>query len=145
MRKFAFVTLSDPTGEYEVLFPPESLRKNRDHLEPGRSIILKVRTKGREGEVRFFGDDAMPLAGSLRTDDMGLRVHVSAQIIDLVGVAQASGRVQGAQWRRDQPDATDLVGEGEVEVKLPARYNARCPSARLAEDHARRVLYFEDV
>lgn len=25
-EKFAFVTLSDPTGEYEVLFPPESLR-----------------------------------------------------------------------------------------------------------------------
>jgi DNA polymerase-3 subunit alpha len=37
--RFAFVSLSDPTGEYEVLFPPESLRKCRDVLEPGRAVV----------------------------------------------------------------------------------------------------------
>ena len=142
-EKFAFVTLSDPTGEYEVLFPPESLRKNRDHLEPGRSILLKVRTKGREGEVRFFGDDAMPLAGSLRTDDMGLRVHVSAQIIDLADLRErleASKTPKGGEIVL----AGDLGGEGEIEVKLPARYTL--------DAHLRGwlktlpgVMYFEDV
>jgi DNA polymerase-3 subunit alpha len=35
-ERFAFVTLSDPTGEYEVLFPPEALRRCRDVLEPAR-------------------------------------------------------------------------------------------------------------
>ena len=51
--KFAFVTLSDPTGEYEVLFPPESLRRCRDLLEPGRPVLIKVRAKaqGRRGAL----------------------------------------------------------------------------------------------
>jgi DNA polymerase-3 subunit alpha len=142
-EKFAFVTLSDPTGEYEVLFPPESLRKNRDHLEPGQSILLKVRSKGRDGEVRFFGDDAMPLAGSLRTDDMGLRVHVSSQVIDLTDLRarlEESKTAKGGEITL----ASDLGGEGEIEVKLPARYNL--------DAHLRGwlktmpgVLYFEDV
>ncbi|MGZ3306085.1 MAG: DNA polymerase III subunit alpha, partial [Asticcacaulis sp.] len=142
-EKFAFVTLSDPTGEYEVLFPPESLRKNRDHLEPGQSIILKVRSKGRDGEVRFFGDDATPMAGSLKTDDMGLKVHVSAQVIDLDDLRtrlEASKSPSGGEISL----ASDLGGEGEVEVKLPARYSL--------DAHLRGwlktmpgVLYFEDV
>jgi DNA polymerase-3 subunit alpha len=142
-EKFAFVTLSDPTGEYEVLFPPESLRKNRDHLEPGQSILLKVRAKGREGEVRFFGDDAMPLAGSLRTDDMGLRVHVSAQVIDLVDLKTRLEESKGPKGG-EIILAGDLGGEGEIEVKLPARYTL--------DAHLRGwlktlpgVLYFEDV
>ena len=142
-EKFAFVTLSDPTGEYEVLFPPESLRKNRDHLEPGKSILLKVRTKGREGEVRFFGDDAMPLAGSLRTDDMGLRVHVSAQVIDLADL-RTRLEVSKAPNGGEISLLGDLGSEGEIEVKLPARYTL--------DAHLRGwlktlpgVRYFEDV
>ncbi len=142
-EKFAFVTLSDPTGEYEVLFPPESLRKNRDHLEPGQSILLKVRCKGRDGEVRFFGDDAMPLAGNLKTDDMGLKVHVSAQIVDLAllrAKLEESKSPQGGEISL----ATDLAGEGEVEIKLPARYNL---DGRLRGwlKTMPGVLYFEDT
>ena len=66
-EKFAFVTFSDPTGEYEVLFPPESLRKCRDLLEPGKAVVLKVRAKASEGEVRFFGDDVEPVERRWRT------------------------------------------------------------------------------
>ena len=48
--KFAFVALSDPTGEYEVLFPPESLRRRREALEPGRAVCIKVRAKATTGK-----------------------------------------------------------------------------------------------
>ncbi len=142
-EKFAFVTLSDPSGEYEVLFPPESLRKNRDHLEVGASIVLKVRCKGKEGEVRFFGDEAGPMAASLKTDDMGLKVHVSAQVIDLAELktyledsrAQSGGEISLL---------SDISGEGEIEFKLPARYNLDAHlRGRLKAMPG--VLYFEDV
>ena len=59
--KFAFVTLSDPTGEYEVLFMPESLRAHRELLEPGKAIVFKARAEATEGEVRFYGDDRSSL------------------------------------------------------------------------------------
>ena len=60
-EKFAFVTFSDPTGEFECLFPPEQLRKCREVLEPGAVGHGAVSApRRREGEVRFFGDDAEP-------------------------------------------------------------------------------------
>ncbi len=120
-EKFAFVTLSDPSGEYEVLFPPESLRKNRDQLEPGQSIVLKVRSKGRDGEVRFFGDDAMPMANAFNTGDMGLKVHVSAQVIDLVALKEQLEKAK-APAGGGITLASSLNGEGDIEVKLPYRY-----------------------
>lgn len=142
-EKFAFVTLSDPTGEYEVLFPPESLRKNRDNLEPGTSIVLRVRSKGRDGEVRFFGDDATPLAATLSTNDMGLRVHVSAQVIDLAllrtYLEEAKGKTGG-----EITLLSDLSGQGEIEVKLPQRYSLDA-TLRGRLKAMPGVSYFEDV
>jgi DNA polymerase-3 subunit alpha len=94
-EKFAFVSLSDPTGEYEVLFPPESLRKCRDVLEPGKAVAIKVRAKARDGEVRFFGDDAEPIEKAIENVVAGLRVHLSP----------FSGRDRGAEApARTRPD-----------------------------------------
>src|SRR5271163_4465589 len=76
-EKFAFVSLSDPTGEYEVMFPPESLRRCRDALEPGKAVVIKVRAKASEGEVRFFGDAAEPLDTAIASLAANLRVHLS--------------------------------------------------------------------
>ncbi|MBW8734315.1 MAG: DNA polymerase III subunit alpha, partial [Asticcacaulis sp.] len=141
-EKFAFVTLSDPTGEYEVLFPPESLRKNRDHLEPGNSIVLKVRSKGRDGEVRFFGDEAAPMASSLNTSDMGLRVHLG-QVVDLAQLRtflEESKSPQGGEISL----FGEVGGEGEIELKLPQRYRLDA-QLRGRLKSLPGVLYFEDV
>jgi DNA polymerase-3 subunit alpha len=142
-EKFAFVTLSDPSGEYEVLFPPESLRKNRDQLEVGNSIILKVRCKGRDGEVRFFGDEASQLSSILNTGDMGLKVHVSAQIIDL---AQLRGQLETSASQTGGVISllSDMGGEGQIEVKLPQRYSLDA-NLRGRLKAMPGVLYFEDV
>ena len=120
-EKFAFVTLSDPSGEYEVLFPPESLRKNRDHLEPGQSIVLKVRCKGRDGEVRFFGDEAGPMAATLNTGSMSLKVHVSSA----VDLPQLKTHLEAAKVANGGGVTLmgSLSGQGEIEVRLPHRYN----------------------
>jgi DNA polymerase III subunit alpha len=126
-----------------VLFPPESLRKNRDYLEPGGSIVLKVRCKGRDGEVRFFGDEASLMATSLKTDEMGLKVHVSAQIVDLARLKarlEESSSPNGGEIRL----MSDLGGAGEVEFKLPARYNLDA-QLRGSLKMMPGVLYFEDV
>ncbi|PTS88388.1 DNA polymerase III subunit alpha, partial [Caulobacter sp. HMWF009] len=82
-ERFAFVSLSDPTGEYEVLFPPEALRKCRDVLEPGKSVAIKVRAKARDGEVRFFGDDAEPIEKAIENVVAGLRVHLSPSATEI--------------------------------------------------------------
>jgi DNA polymerase-3 subunit alpha len=58
-----------------VLFPPETLRKCRDLLEPARRCRIKVRAKASDGEVRFFGDDVEPVEKAIENVVAGLRVH----------------------------------------------------------------------
>ncbi len=119
--KFAFVALSDPTGEYEVLFPPEVLRKHRDLLEAGSAIVLRVRAKAADGEVRFFGDDAEPLARAIEGAVAALRVHLqprSSEIDALKRRLTESASERGGEITLIAP----LDAGREVELRLPGRY-----------------------
>jgi DNA polymerase-3 subunit alpha len=98
-EKFAFVTFSDPTGEYEVLFPPEQLRKCRDLLEPGRALSLKVRAKASDGEVRFFGDDVEPVEKAVENVVAACACHVARERRDR-GAEEAAGDVRTAAAAR---------------------------------------------
>ena len=120
-EKFAFVTLSDPTGEYEVLFPPETLRKCRDLLEPGRAIAIKVRAKAKDGEVRFFGDDAEPVERAVENATAGLRLHMAPRSVEIEALKRRLENV--ANPRGGEIVLTAIVDGGrEVEVKLPGRF-----------------------
>lgn len=59
-KKFAFVALSDTSGEYEVLFTEKILMANRDDLTPGNLIQVKVKAEGGDGEVRLFAEGVTP-------------------------------------------------------------------------------------
>ncbi len=142
-EKFAFVTLSDPTGEYEVLFPPESLRKCRDLLEPGKAVAIKVRAKARDGEVRFFGDDAEPVDKAVENAVAGLRVHVaprSAEIEALKRRLENVGNPRGGEIIL----VANVERGREVELKLPGRFTLDA-SVRGALKTAPGVMFVEDI
>jgi len=141
--KFAFVSMSDPTGEFEVLFPPESLRKCREVLEPGKAVVIRVRAKARDGEVRFFGDDAEPVDRSIEAVAAGLRVHVSSQSAEIESLKQRLTRA--ASQRGGEVILVAGIGGGrEIEVKLPGFYSLDA-SLRGALKTAPGVVYLEDV
>jgi DNA polymerase-3 subunit alpha len=142
-EKFAFVSLSDPTGEYEVLFPPEALRRRRDFLEPGAHIVIKARAKSSEGDVRFFGDDAEPLERMIETAVASLRVHLSASAADASALRQ---RLKPATsgGGGDIVLVAGFPGGREVELKLPGRYVLDA-AARGALKTAPGVSFLEDA
>ncbi|MCE3290841.1 MAG: polymerase subunit alpha, partial [Caulobacter sp.] len=141
--KFAFVSMSDPTGEYEVLFPPESLRKCREVLEPGKAVVIRVRAKAKDGEVRFFGDDAEPVDRSIEAVAAGLRVHVSAGSTEIDSLKQRLTRA--ASQRGGEVILVAGIGGGrEIEMKLPGFYSLDA-SLRGALKTAPGVAYLEDV
>jgi DNA polymerase-3 subunit alpha len=143
-ERFAFISLSDPTGEYEVLFPPESLRRCRELLEPGRSISLKVRAKAQDGEVRFYGDEAEPIEKTVEAAAAALRIHVSARSAEVDALKQ---RLQSAAAQRGGGEVLLVAGLGEgreVEVKLPGRFTLDA-ALRGALKTAPGVMYLEDV
>jgi DNA polymerase-3 subunit alpha len=139
--KFAFVSMSDPSGEYEVLFPPESLRKCRDILEPGKSVILRVRAKAKDGEVRFFGDDAEPMDKAMEGVAAGLRVHLAPDAdLELLKKRLGVETDRGGEVSLIAP-----LGPGrEVEMKLPGRF-ALDAALRGALKTAPGVRLLEDV
>jgi DNA polymerase-3 subunit alpha len=141
--KFAFVTLSDPTGEYEVLFPPEVLRRCRELLEPGKSIVLKVRAKAGDGEVRFFGDDAEPLERAIEGAIAAVRVHVQSRSVEIEALKkkiETSASPKGGEIIM----VAGLPLGREIEMRLPGRY-ALDASLRSALKTAPGVAYLEDV
>ncbi|WP_411287549.1 DNA polymerase III subunit alpha [Phenylobacterium sp.] len=120
-EKFAFVTFSDPTGEYEVLFPPENWRKCRDLLEPGKAVAITVRARAKDGEVRFFGDSAEPVEKAVENVVAGLRVHLAPRSAEIEAL---KARLEGVASGRGGEIVlvAGLGGGREVEMKLPGRF-----------------------
>jgi DNA polymerase-3 subunit alpha len=142
-EKFAFVTLSDPTGEYEVLFPPEALKRCRDALEPGKAVSIMVRAKASEGEVRFFGDSAEPVEKAVANVIAGLRVHVAPRSAEIEALKRRLEGVTNA--RGGEIILVAGLGAGrEVEVKLPGRFTLD-GAVRGAIKTAPGVVFIEDL
>jgi DNA polymerase-3 subunit alpha len=142
-EKFAFVTLSDPTGEYEVLFPPESLRRCREALEPGRAVSVKVRAKANDGEVRFYGDEAEFIEQTLEGAIASLRIHLSPRSTEIEALKK---RLETASSSRggEVTLIAGMDGGREVELRLPGRFNLDA-ALRGALKTAPGVMFLEDV
>ena len=143
-EKFAFVTFSDPTGEFECLFPPEQLRKCREVLEVGASIMVRVRAKSADGEVRFFGDDASRLDKLIDDGELGLRIHVSARGADPAALRSRLDRAKSEGKGGEVSLIASLDGRREVELKLPGLYRLDA-ALRGALKSAPGVVLLEDA
>ena len=60
-RRFAFVNISDPTGDFEVLVGEDLLVANRSILEAGALVEMNVKAEDREGEIRLFANSVASL------------------------------------------------------------------------------------
>ena len=140
--KFAFVTMSDPTGEYEVLFQAEVLRRCRDLLEPGGSIVITVRAKASDGEVRLYGEDAETLDRAIEKVASGLRIHISPAVAEIeVLKARLQPAVTGGG---PVVFVAAFPGGREVEMRLPGRFHLE-PAVRRALKVAPGVAFVEDL
>jgi DNA polymerase-3 subunit alpha len=142
-EKFAFVTFSDPTGEYEVLFPPEALRRCRELLEPGKAVAITVRASAKDGEVRFFGDSAEPVEKAVENVVAGLRVHVAPRSAEIEALKR---RLEGVTNARGGEIVlvAGIGGGREVEMRLPGRFSLE-PAVRGALKTVAGVVFVEDI
>jgi DNA polymerase III subunit alpha len=121
-EKFAYVTFSDPTGEYEVMYPPESWRRLRELLEPGKALAIKVRVRTRDGEVRFFGEEAELVEQAVEHLTTGLRVHVTARSAEIAALKARLEQIQGPKGGGEILLVAGLGDGREVELKLPGAF-----------------------
>jgi DNA polymerase-3 subunit alpha len=117
-KRFAWLTLSDPSGEFEVLVNPDTLQSSRDALEVGASVLINASIDDKEEQLRFFADNVEVLGDAPAAD--GLRVRLSVEALESVKArldrAADSARGEGVVH------LILAVSDGsEAELRLPGR------------------------
>jgi DNA polymerase-3 subunit alpha len=107
--KFAIVTLSDPSGEYELFVSGELLETARDTLEVGGRVICRVRVRRVDEELRFSMDSVKELTKASIGNHETLLVRISAD----APLERIAGIAQGL---RKSPSQNAL---GEIHIEIP--------------------------
>ncbi|MEP1230271.1 MAG: DNA polymerase III subunit alpha [Litorimonas sp.] len=135
-KRFAFVNISDPTGEFEVLVSDQILSARRELLEAGKLVQLRVKAERGESEVRLFTDSV----DALSTTQSSGRSHANGQKPSSQSSGAASNsrpqkepKVEGLKIRLRNVDIETL---DELERTLIALKNAPYLSAGYIEIYA---------
>lgn len=122
--KFAFLTISDPTGELEMMVFNEGLQQYGDLLQPGRALALTVTAKMNGEELRLNLDRAIELESARLSKPSGsliVRLAPGANPADLAGVVRRLEQLA-------DPDRGAIVVEMMLEdgrvvtLRLPQTY-----------------------
>ena len=119
---FAFVSLSDPSGQYEVVVFSEVLNAGRELLQPGRSVVLNVEIERKEDEVRLMGQGVRSVEEVVAGTAAGLKIFVDTpEPLEAI----RSGLPAGGKGLV----SLILLGTGgrEVEIELPGRFAVSPP------------------
>ncbi len=128
-KPFAWVELSDQSGEFEITMFSETLNASRDFLESGAMVLAGVTVEDRDGDVRFTCESLRGLDAAAAASVSQLRVSVSSQSA-LEGLKRRLGSVKPASAREaGSVVVTMRLPESgrEVEVALPG--SAACTPA----------------
>ncbi|MDQ2066940.1 DNA polymerase III subunit alpha [Xinfangfangia sp. CPCC 101601] len=120
-NRFAFVQLSDPTGLYEVTVFSDTLEAARDHLEPGKNVVLTVRADPDGDGVKLLANSAAPIdAVAEQAGAQPIRIHLNRPeaITSLASLLSSVKGRNAAQVTLCLPDADGR----EIDVLLPNRY-----------------------
>ncbi|HUO98782.1 MAG TPA: DNA polymerase III subunit alpha [Rhizomicrobium sp.] len=115
-QMYAFVSLSDSTGMYEVMFFPEVLAASRHLLDAGKSVLLKCSAAWEGDELKLRAVWVKDLDAEAAQAGEGLRVKLdtSVSLNDFAGLLRTPGK----------GSVTVVVPGGpgeEVEISLPKR------------------------
>ncbi len=146
-NRFAFVQLSDPTGQYEVTMFSDALEASRDNLDTGTQIVIGVEATMEAEQLKLLGrsvmlaDMAVANAGS-----SGLRVFLGdvaaiSTVSDILNNAIKDG-VKGG--RGPIMFTIDDIELGEIDVELEAQFPVT-PQIRSALRSLTGVIEVQEV
>jgi DNA polymerase III subunit alpha len=136
---FAFVTLSDPTGRFEVVIFSEELNNYRDLLEPGRSVVIGVEIDRTGEDVRLRAQSVRPVDEVAATAADGLKIFLDTP------EPLESIKTRLPEKGRGVVSLVLLAGHGrEVEVELKERFHIT-PPVRSAIQAVQGVVDVQDI
>ena len=75
-KKFCYLALSDPTGDYEVFIGDELLGRYREILVAGALVEVQVSVDEREGELKIFGNSISSLDSEMQQSLKGIVIRL---------------------------------------------------------------------
>jgi len=120
-NKFAFLTLSDMSGVYEVMLFSEILSRSRDYLEVGKSILLSADAETKEDSIRLTVQDIKPLDDILidKVHEIALILEHSNQMDALKLALDRAGQGKSSVTITIHSPEIDKM----VKLRLPQMYN----------------------
>ncbi len=118
-NRFAFVTLSDSSGVYEVVVFSEVLASARELLESNQPLLLEVTVDLQGDEMKLMAQKFSPLDVAAENTSPGLKIYLrEAEPLDhLKNILEQQGRGRG----RVMVIVETEQGE-EVSIQLPEAY-----------------------
>jgi DNA polymerase-3 subunit alpha len=142
-NRFAFVSLSDPTGLYEVTVFSDTLEAARDVLEPGMNVVLTVEANLEGETLKLLARGAQPIDQvAAEAGAQALRIHLNrAEAVP--SIAALLARVEGRNRAQITLCVADAAGR-EIDLALPKPFPVT-PQIRGAIKAMQGVVMIEDM
>ena len=134
--KFAFLTLSDPSGEVEMMVFPETLSQNYDLLQVGNAVAITVGVKRNAEEIKLNAERVLKLEAARLSKAMGalkIRLAVGAFVGDLAGVVEHLTKLQDLE-KGELLIEMPLEDGRVVTMKLPSTYTIGLSAQRALKE-----------
>jgi len=141
-RRFAYVMLSDPQGDFEVFVSAKTLEKFRDKLIPGKIWIVRSSAENRDGDVRFFLENLNSIEEMQSVQVSGLVVFIENSEV----AAEISNSLQSLGLNREQAfgelQIVSSLSDGRL-VKL--NVGKKLPIGRAAQSVLRGITGVQSI
>ena len=141
---FAFITLSDPTGQYEATAFSEALDASREHLTVGSLVAATVSIEREDGQLRLLAQALRPIDDIVANNEAGLRIFVEKPEACMGLKTRLDDVEQPAYKQGGEVSLVVMSAEREVEMRLPGKY-AINPRVAGAIKAVPGVLHVEEV
>ncbi len=145
-NRYAYLNLSDPSGEYEVFVGENLLVKSRDFLQTGTLLELQVKLDMRDGELRLTANSVRPLANaSAPPRTLGLNIYIrSADTLEGLKKCIAGLEVAPVKHKGKMNIIVPIENNREIALKLPGKYglDANYQAALKAVDGVEKISEF---
>jgi DNA polymerase-3 subunit alpha len=119
---FAFITLSDATGQFEMTAFSEVLNGSREILQVGALVVATVGIEREDGEMRLLAQSLRPVDDVVANTEAGLRIFVEKPEA-CEGLRTRLEAVEQPKHKRGgEVSLVIMTPEREVEMRLPNKY-----------------------
>ncbi|ACI98624.1 DNA polymerase III subunit alpha [Rhodospirillum centenum] len=115
-NRFAFISMSDSSGVFEVTLFSEALAPARELLEAGRAVLMLVDVQQNGEELRLTGSQVLPLEEEVARTAAGMRIVVKDET-PLSTLQSVLKRLRPGRGRIQV--AVEVDPMTEVEILLP--------------------------